>query len=730
MGINGYTKTEMVREMKVNGLKKWGYVAMGLLSVLLVSFFGFLLIVFLGNYVIDEEKLVVHSSSEMVDLEGNYISKLYNENHQIISINDVPDFTKHAIVSIEDERFYKHHGIDMQSIFRAIVHDLKAFSKVQGASTLTQQLAKNVFLTNDKTFMRKTKEVIIAINLERKYTKDQILEMYLNQVYFGHGVYGIGGAAKYYFGKDIQNLTVDESASLAALLKAPSHYDPVNQPARSLERRNLVLFKMLDNHYLTDVEYRKYKQKPTNLHITEQKFENGYATYIDMVIKEAKEKYDISYDELLNGGYKVVVPIHKKTQLTAYKYFKNGNYFPGTDSNAEGAFILINAETGGVEAAIGGRNYYFQGLNRINVKRQPGSTIKPLLVYSPALETGNYNPYSLIPNEQSALGDYKPKNYNEQYSKNISMFNAIIESANVPAVWLLNDIGMDVAKSYLEKMDLKIPDKGLSMALGGLKEGLTPLQLVKAYSSFDHNGDALEPFVINAIYDRNNELVAEVKIKQYKVFSSQTSWYMTKMLSGVVKEGTANRGKFNGDLAGKTGSTNIPGQTNGNKDAWFVGYTPEVVGTIWMGYDKTDSKHFLRNGSTYPTILFKKILSEAGREPSSHFEKPKNIDDLDSPIQIKPVSNVRSKVKFSPFGLFSVVINWDKPTDKRQQYRIYRVKDGKEKLVDTVTGQNEYRDSFVNVFNVPSYYVVPYNPQTNEEGERSKLVKPNIRNKE
>ncbi|UPM53493.1 transglycosylase domain-containing protein [Gottfriedia acidiceleris] len=711
-------------------MKKWGYLAIGLLGVLLISFVGFLLIVFLGNYVIDEDKLVVHSSSEMVDLEGNFVSKLYNENHQIVSISDIPDYTKQAVVSIEDERFYKHHGIDTQSIFRAIVNDIKAFSKVQGASTLTQQLAKNVFLTNDKTFMRKTKEVIIAINLERKYTKDQILEMYLNQVYFGHGVYGIGGAAKYYFGKDVKNLTIEESASLAALLKAPSHYDPVTQPERSLERRNLVLYKMLDTHYITESEYQKAKSKPSVLHITEQKFENGYATYIDMVIKEAKEKYGISYDQLLNGGYKVVVPIHKKTQLTAYKYFKNGNYFPGTDQNAEGAFVLINSETGGVEAAIGGRNYYFQGLNRINVKRQPGSTMKPLLVYSPALETGNYNPYSLLPNEQSALGDYKPKNYNGVYTKTISMFNALIESANVPAVWLLNDIGIDNAKEYLEKMDLNIPDEGLSMALGGLKIGLTPLELVKAYSAFDHDGDALEPFVINAIYDRNNELVAEAKIKEYKVFSSQTSWYMTKMLKGVVNEGTASRGSFTGDLAGKTGSTNIPGQTNGNKDAWFVGYTPDVVGAIWMGYDKTDSKHFLRNGSTYPTILFKKILSEAGREPSTKFKKPKNIDDLESPINLEPISNVQSKVSFSPFGLFTVVINWNAPTDHRQQYRIYRVKNGKEKLIDTVTGLDEYKDSFVNVFNVPSYYVVPYNPQTKEEGDRSKLVKPNIRNKE
>lgn len=711
-------------------MKKWGYFLTAILSVLVISFIGYLLIVFLGNYVIDEDKLVIHSTSEMVDLDGHFISKLYNENHEIISIEDVPDYMKQAIVSIEDERFYKHHGIDFQSISRAVIHDIKAFSKVEGASTITQQLAKNVFLTHEKTIMRKTKEVIIAINLERKYTKDQILEMYMNQVYFGHGVYGIGGAAKYYFGKNIKDLTLDECATLAALLKAPSHYDPLSQPNRSLERRNLVLYKLYDNHYITQSEYNKAKLKPTTLNITEQKFENGYATYIDMVIKEAKEKFDISYDELLNGGYKVVVPIHKKTQLTAYKYFKNGNYFPGTDDNAEGAFVLMNAETGGVEAAIGGRDYYFHGLNRINVKRQPGSTFKPILDYAPALEAGNYTPYSLLPNEQMSFGNYKPKNYNNEYSKNISMYNAILKSANVPAVWILNDIGIDYAKKYLDKMDLNVPDYGLSMALGGLREGLTPLELVKAYSAFDHEGDALEPFVITAIYDKNNDLVAEAKIKEYKVYSSQTSWYMTKMLKGVVENGTAVRGIFKGDLAGKTGSTNIPGQTEGNKDAWFVGYTPEVVGALWMGYDKTDSKHFLRNGSSYPTVLFKKILRESGREPNTVFKKPKNIDDLDSPIEIEPITNAKSKVKFTPFGLFTVVLNWTPPSDDREQYHIYRVVDGKEKLIDTVTGVGKYKDTFVNVFNVPTYYVVPYNPQTKEEGQRSKLIKPNIRNKE
>ncbi|MBP0726869.1 PBP1A family penicillin-binding protein [Bacillus sp. RG28] len=707
-------------------MKKWSYIALGIIGVFLIGFIGYLVIIFLGNYVIDKDKLVIHSTSQMVDANGKFISRLYNENHVIVSIDDMPSYVPNAFVSIEDERFYKHHGIDIKGISRAILHDLMAGRKVEGASTITQQLAKNVFLTNEKTLLRKTKEIIIAINLERTYTKKQILEMYLNQVYFGHGVYGIGGAAKYYFGKEVSQLTLEEGANLAALLKAPTYYDPVTHPTDSKKRRNLVLYTMVKNGYITQAEYNSHITTPIVLHITQQKLENGFATYIDMVISEAEKKYNLSYDELLSGGYKVVVPIDKRTQLVAYELFKNGNYFPGTDAGAEGAFVLINAKTGGIEAAIGGRNYFFRGINRVHVKRQPGSTIKPILDYGPALETGKYTPYSILPNEPMSFGNYTPKNFNDEYSKNITMYDAILQSANIPAVWILNQIGINYAKGFLDKMDIHIPDQGLSMALGGLQKGMTPLELVKGFSTFDHDGDALTPYVISAIYNSNNELVHEAKVEEKKVYSPQTAWYMTKMLKGVVDSGTASRGAFYGDLAGKTGTTNIPGHPEGNKDAWFVGYTPEVVGAVWMGYDKTDATHFLRNGSTYPTVLFKKILRDAGREPTTRFKKPKNIIDLASPINMSPIANVTSRVSFTPFGLFTVIINWTPPSDKRQQYHIYRVSNGKAQLIDTVTGTGEYRDTFVNIFKVPSYYVVPYNPQTNQEGDRSILLKPSI----
>ncbi|MEC1405890.1 transglycosylase domain-containing protein [Bacillus halotolerans] len=690
-----------------------------------LALIGYISIIFLGHYVIDEKKLILHASSKIVDQNGDEVASLYTENREPVSINEIPKEVREAFISVEDKRFYEHHGIDVKSVGRAVYRDILAGGKVEGASTITQQLAKNIFLTHDKTFLRKTKEVIIAINLERDYSKDKLLEMYLNQLYFGHGVYGIQAASHYYFNKEVKDLTVSEGAVLAAIPKAPSTYSPVLHPDKSKERRDTILGMMNDQGYISAKEAVSAQGRTLGLNVKKQSETPWFDSYIDLVIQEAEDKYSISGEQLLQGGYTIKVPLDSKLQKTAYQVMKEGSYYPGTDQDAEGSAVFINNKTGGVEAAIGGRDYTAKGYNRVTAGRQPGSTFKPLAVYGPAMQEKKFKPYSLLKDELQSYGDYTPKNYDGRYEGEVTMSDAITYSKNAPAVWTLNEIGVETGKSYLKANGIDIPDEGLALALGGLEKGVSPLQLAGAFHTFAANGTYTEPYFISNITDEDGETIADHKEEGKRVFSKQTSWNMTRMLQQVVKNGTATSGTYHGDLAGKTGSTSYTGVSGATKDAWFAGYTPNITGAVWMGYDKTDQNHYLKGGSAYPTRMFKDILTQAG-ETGSAFAKPKKVKELESPIELEPVKTLTADYTFRAAGLFTIELKWDAQEDDRAVYRIYVNKDGKETLLDTVEGKGSYEIPYANLFSGASYKVVPYNTQTKKEGEGTDYVQPKL----
>ncbi|MEH7015926.1 MULTISPECIES: transglycosylase domain-containing protein [Bacillus] len=696
----------------------------GFVSIFIFAIVLYKLIIFAGGYMMDEKRLVFHSSSRIVDQKGKEITKLYVENRELVHIEDIPTFVQQSFLAVEDSRFYKHHGVDFSSIIRALYRDILAGEKVEGGSTITQQLVKNVFLSHEKTLFRKMKEVAIAFHLEQKYTKQQLLEMYLNHIYFGHGAYGIQAAAKFYFNKDAQQLTVEEGAMLAALPKAPNSYSPFLHPEKSKERRDLILSLMHKQGYLSAEETVRYQGKTIALHTNRNEQELAYMPYIDMVVDEAARTYGLSHQEVLRGGYTFVVAMDDKMQKVAYEQLQNIRNFPMQDDEIQGAVLLMDSKTGGIRAAVGGRHYIARGLNRIYTKRQPGSVLKPLLVYAPALETKKYTPYSLLTNEQSSFDGYEPRNYNNQYSKEVTMYDALLESANVPAVSLLHEIGVEEGMRYLEKGDIYIPEHGLSTALGGLKEGVSPFELVKMYRAFVEGGKIVEPHVIEKVLNRHGEIIGQATGKEIKIFSKQTAWYMTKMLEGVVKEGTAQDGVYKGALAGKTGTTSLPNQENGARDVWFVGYTPDLVGTVWMGYDRTDDKHYVRGSSAYPTNLFKTILAKVNVQGEKKFAQPRGVETIGMPIRLSKVDGLEAKLTFTPLGLFTAKLTWNQLSDKRVQYRIYKIDNGKATHIDTVTGKGEYEVKFMNVFKTPRFYVVPFNPQTNREGEKTKEVKP------
>ena len=702
-------------------MKKLGIGLIATVAVFLIGLLGYLGILLAGNYVIDEKKLVMNSATELVDEDGELITKLYFENREPISIDDIPDHVQEAFVATEDSRFYDHHGLDAKAIGRALYRDILAGGKVEGGSTITQQLAKNVFLTNDKSWLRKTKEAVIAINLERNYSKEKILEMYLNQIYFGHGAYGIQSASTMFFNKPTSELSVEEGAMLAGLPKAPSNYSPINHPEESRERRDLVLTLMEKHDYLTPKEAVRLQGKTLALDIAEVTKEPAYLTYIDMTLQEAKTRYNLSNEEVLRGGYKIVVPLNPSLQKAVYEQFQNEALFPGSDADTppQGGFSMMDAESGGVVAVQGGRDYVQKGFNHVTSKRQPGSALKPLAVYAPALEKKKYSPYTLLKDEKVDYDGYSPSNYNNQYEGKLSLYDAVRVSANAPAVWLLNEIGIPYSKSYLEKSGLSIEDRDLKIALGGIDKGVSPFEMMEAYRPFIEGGKHIEPFFISKIYNNDGKLVGEANQAEEKVYSEQTAWYMTRILEGVVKNGTATSGETDIAVAGKTGTTSYEGVSGGSRDAWFVGFTPEFVGAVWMGYDRTTESQYLTEGSKFPVQLFKKVVNASSDESSQkEFKKPSGVKDMEKPISLPKINDVKAQFDFL-YGLPALKLNWTASSDERVVYNIYEIKDGEREQIDEVEGSGEYTRNSISFFGDVSYEVVPYNPLTKQEGEVS-----------
>ncbi|WP_088035826.1 transglycosylase domain-containing protein [Evansella clarkii] len=686
-------------------------------------------IVLFGNYAIDNKELVMDAATSIEDTEGNVITSLYLENRELVALDDIPEHVQHAFLAVEDHRFFDHKGVDLRSVGRAAYRVVTSGAKVEGGSTITQQLAKNVFLSSEKTWWRKIQEVLIAVNLEVRYDKEEILEMYLNRIYFGHGAHGVQAASKLYFDKHVSELTADEGALLAALPKGPNNYSPLQHPERSKERRDLVLGLMERHGYLSAEETVRLQGRTIPTEGARMTENPAYLSYVDLVLEEAEERYNLTQEEVLKGGYRIVVEMDPEIQQAAYNAFQEEGNFPAAEGEIkpDGGFVLINNETGGVLAAQGGREYVRQGFNRVTAKRQPGSVFKPLAVYAPALETGEYEPYSLLKDEKLSYGDYSPGNVDGNYRGELSMYDAVKDSANAPAVWLLNEIGLETAKDSLEKQNIVFEEEGLGIALGGLDGGVSPLDIAAAYTTFANNGIYKEPYFIKEIADRNGEIYASHEETEHEVFSPQTAWYMTRMLEAVVTEGTGQAGSYEGPLAGKTGTTQFEGISGASRDVWFAGYTPEVAGALWMGQDRTDENNYLTERSSVPTRVFKSVLTAglAGNESlSTAFEPPEEVSDLSDPIRFVEINDLTAEVSLGWRGA-RVELNWSGSDDERLQYNVYEVTSSGNNKIAEVTGETSYTVQSANVFSPGSYVVVPYNPQIDREGDASNTVHAN-----
>lgn len=524
-----------------------------------------------------------------------------SENRIIVSLDEIPLHTRQAFIAAEDLRFYDHRGIDVYRILGALRSNLKSGSLAEGASTITQQLAKLTHLSAEKTIRRKLEEINLAFQIEKVYNKDEILAMYLNTVYFGRGAYGIQAAAQAYFGVDAEDLTLNQSASLAAIIKAPSIYAPHISPSNNRSRRQYILSVMAENGFISQEE--KQAALDESIWVLAQEAEKQlYSWYIDEALRESAELLGLSADEVIQGGFKIYTAYDARLQTIADEVYADSSFFPAAASDGtpiQSAMAVVDTNNGAVLAMIGGRDYTVRrGLNRATqMRRQPGSALKPLAVYGPALELG-YTTASVLLDEKTSFGGYTPRNAGDRYYGLVTMRTAIRNSLNTTAVRLLEEIGLDASIQYLNKMGIptRNSDRNLSLALGSMTYGVTPVELAAAYVPYANGGIYHQPYCVERIETVDGSNVYERKDSGKQVLSAQNAFLMTSLLQSVVSSGTGTRMlAANTPIAGKTGTVSM---TGGNRDIWMTAYTPEISVAVWMGYDQTDAKHKISNGIT------------------------------------------------------------------------------------------------------------------------------------
>lgn len=511
-----------------------------------------------------------------------------------IKIADLPDTVKNAFVAAEDKKFYKHSGLDYARMIKATYSNLRAGSFKQGASTISQQLIKNTHLTNEKTLKRKLKEIKLTRSLEKKFTKDEILETYLNTIYFGHSCYGIAGAADYYFGKSAAELSPAQSAMLAAIIRSPNNYSPFVSPEKCLAARDGVLKRMRSQGYLSETELEEALAEPLP-----QKEENSISSrsYLQCVSEE------------LENISAVYSPYHALRGLKIYTYMDSTlqNYAENlkTDADRSGKSIVVEDN-----ATFGIAAYY---TTEGNIARQPGSLFKPLAVYAPAIEKDLISPCTPILDEKTDFGGYSPSNYKDVYRGYISARRALAESINIPAVKVLSALGIQESKIYLDRMGLhtRKEDENLSLALGGTSDGFTLQQLTGAYALFANEGIYSPPAFIRRIEDENGSVLYERKIPGRRVFSAETVFLINDMLKDAVKTGTAKKlASLGMPVCAKTGTC---GGSEGNTDAYTVAYTGDHTIGVWMGNADNSLTNITGGGLPchYALLLCRRLYSQS-----------------------------------------------------------------------------------------------------------------------
>ena len=538
-------------------------------------------------------------TGRMYDNAGELITKIQGaENRVVIPLERIPVLTRQVFLAAEDLRFYNHHGIDFVRLFGALAANLREGGYAQGASTITMQLIRQSHLSTQKTIARKLEEMWLAVNLERQMSKDEILAMYLNYIYFGNGAYGIQAAAQTYFGVDAEDLSLAQAASLAASIKAPSYYAPHISEENNRSRRLYILDTMLQEGMIDQAMHDEAAAEA--IAVVERPAETlQYGWFVDAVLDEAETLLGMSSDQVLTGGLVIETTMSRAHQDQLDKEFAK-NVFPADASDGtpvQGAAACVNTQTGEVLAIVGGRSYDVRrGFNRAtNLRRQPGSALKPLVAYAPAIDQYGYMTASVLKDEPTNFGGYKPRNASYTYYGNVSIRSALQSSLNVATVALLDEIGVEAGRAYLEKVGIPLDDRdsNLALALGAMTYGVSPVQLAAAYAPFGNGGVFNSPHFITKVTDASGRVLYQHRSEGERVLSEQSAFLMTSLLQSVTSSGTGAKLSAAGTpVAGKTGTVNMTG--GGNRDIWMAAYNTEITCAFWMGFDEPDSTHKLQ----------------------------------------------------------------------------------------------------------------------------------------
>lgn len=557
------------------------FAALALVLTAIVSFYAIT-----AGTNLQPQKLVDYDKTISVfDDQSNKIEDTSLETGQkSVKIESLSRDTVNAFIASEDRNFYNHNGLNYKRMAKALYKNVVSRSFKEGASTISQQLIKNTHLNNDKTIVRKLKEIKLTRQLEKKYSKDRILEMYLNTIYFGHNCFGLQSAADFYFDKPAESLTLEQSATIVGLLTSPNNFSPFKNPQKSLARRNTVLKNMKDCGFIDNETYEKSTALPLSA-VQNDKKERNYS-YLNAVFNE--------FEELDVNPYGQFSELNIKTYLNG----EIQNFLDSTNVQSDYSFFIRN-QNGGVVAfksTIG------------NAKRQIGSTAKPIFVYAPALEEKKLNIFTKINDEPINYGGYSPENYDKKYHGRVTVAESIKQSLNVPAVKTLNSLNLDDVAKYAEKMNIKLSDedKTLALALGGMKEGLTLKELCDGYAAFANHGDFSSSRFIKEISDQNGTILYKNEPSHTTVFSAGTCSLINDVLCQTSKSGTAKKLKdFDFDVACKTGTC---GTKEGNTDAYSVAYTSDYCIGVWLG-DKDNKKLQLTGGKDCCNVT-RQLLSE------------------------------------------------------------------------------------------------------------------------
>ncbi len=567
-----------------------------------------------------------------------------SENRVWVDIENVPENLVNAFIAIEDERFREHKGVDLKRTFGAFLQWVTG-NDSYGGSTITQQLVKNITGDKDRSPTRKIQEIIRAINLEKKMSKDQIIEMYMNTIYFGSGCHGVQSAANYYFSKDVKDLTLEQCASIAGIVKAPTTYNPSTNYENNKSRQEVILNQMAKLGYISQKECDAAKARALNIKLGKVRSEDGTViqsyftdTVIEDVVRDLMIKENISESEATNrlftGGFKIYSTVDPKVQDAIDNVYENTGNFPGAPGNkAQSAMVVMDPYTGHIKGIAGGigQKSVNRGFNMATMaKRQPGSAIKPLAVYAPAIEYNVITPATIVNDSHLKIGDWEPKNSGGKYSGKLAARKHLERSNNIPAVKIMKELTVDTSFDFLTKKlgfttlvagetrnGKLVSDKSLSTALGGLTDGVTVKEMTAAYATFVNQGQYNTPVTYTKVLDANGKIVLENKVQNKRAMSDRTAYIMQNMLTGVVRSGTGTSASLGSIYTGgKTGTT------NGNKDRWFMGFTPNYVAGVWMGYEIPKAM----SGSNLCTRVFRSVMTEIHKgETIKTIQKPSGL---------------------------------------------------------------------------------------------------------